>query len=159
MKTRYTIDFPKIPKKVMDNIYFGIPVKVTGNSPLCLRKSVEICARYFMREGYSGMLHYDSMNKHDDAICFLFVDVDHDCAIGAVCFRKRKYKNVENEMWAMHWAWIHPYQRNNGLLSTHKGLFDETFGYWYPEYPHSKAMAAFVKKHNIVAPKIINNKS
>lgn len=151
MKSRYCIDFPRLPEKIMNMVHYNVPVMVTDDSPKPLRKSVEICARYFQREGYSDFLHYEA-DQDEGAICFLFINNDFNHAVGAVCFRRRQIQFINEALWLMHWAWIHPYDRNKGILTSNKYLFDQTFGYWYPEWPHSKAMSHFIRKTGIKSP-------
>ena len=148
MESKFKIDFPRLSRiKIFDGRSI---IEVNKKSPVVLRKSVELSARYFLREGYSDLLHYGLHN--DDAIAFLFCDYDLPHAIGACCFRFRSYTDITQRFWRMHWAWIHPFARNKGLLSTHVELFNERFGYWYPEKPHSKAMNRFIEKHNLIDP-------
>ncbi len=132
--------------------------EVTIKSSLSLRLCVRQFARYFMREGYSDFLHYDIDDKQDNPVAFLFFDSQvtdremRQMPIGACLFRYREYENVPVGFWTMHWAWIHPYKRHKGILSEHVQKFNDQFGYWFPETPHSKAMQSFIKKHKMVHP-------
>lgn len=149
-KNRYTIDFPSLTR--CREFLGGHPaiIWVDSNSPKSYRLSVNLCARYFQREGYSDFCHYNL--DYDDAICCLFIDKSYPQAVGAACFRQREYEDIEDKFWTMHWAWLHPFIRNNGILSNCIDVFNDKFGYWYPETPHSKAMVSFISKHKLVSP-------
>jgi hypothetical protein len=123
---------------------------VDCNSTLLLRKALQQCARYFQREGYSDWLHYD-LNE-SNFVGFLFMDRNYCHAVGGCLFRLRKFADINKPFFSMHWIWLHPYVRNKGLLSKHVDYFNQIFGYWYPEYPLSKPMQAFVEKHKLIAP-------
>jgi hypothetical protein len=159
--SRYKIDFPSLERLYKNCCYCPDIIEVNKKSPLIFRKSVELCARYFMREGYSDFLHYeascdDPLDPDDNPIAFLFCTNSSypPHAIGACCFRLREYYDMPEKFWAMHWAWIHPYARNKGLLFEHIEIFNKRFGYWYPEPPLSKAMSRFIIKHGLIEPKI-----
>lgn len=150
MTNKYEIVFPSLTR-IYRSLTLPEIIKVTSDSQLLLRKSVQACAVYFQREGYSDWIHYDL--EGDESISFLFADTSgHPYAYGAVCFRLREYKGYQEKIWHLHWAWIHPYHRNKGLLSKYVPLFNKQFGYWYPEQPHSKAMTNFIIKHGIINP-------
>ncbi len=152
MKSKYTIHFPQLLKNIWIHAVQGYPLVVKDDSPKSLRRQVELCARYFLREGYSDFLCFDA-EEMDGAIAILFTQYDCDHAIGAACFRQRTFENFTEQIWFMHWAWIHPFARNKGLLGDHLYLFEDLFGYWYPEWPHSAAMQHFIKKHQLKSPK------
>ena len=155
MDTRYKIDFPSLTR-CFRGYRHPVFVKVTIDSPLLLRQSLLLCAKYFQREGYSDWVHYE-LNE-DGFIGFLFLDRDYPHAVGGCIFRKREYKNLP-KFWTMHWIWLHPFVRNKGLLSEYMNKFNDVFGYWYPEYPHSKAMGAFINKYNMIEPSIYFSKN
>lgn len=152
MKSRYTIEFPSLWRVYKKTLSWPRYEWVTHKSPMPLKKSLHLCARYFLREGYSDFFCYDLDEKDFDAI--LFLNPERCEAIGACLFRKRIHKN-DRVIWGMHWTWIHPFKRNESFLSGKIKLFNQRYGYWYPEYPHSKAMKAFVKKNNLIHPDIM----
>jgi hypothetical protein len=72
--------------------------------------------------------------------------------IGAACFRKRAYKNVDADVWVLDWVWLHPYKRNKQVLSQHWDFFTKKFGdEFHIEHPVSKSMKAFLKKRGHVS--------
>ena len=151
MESRFKIDFPCLRRiKVFRDISGPCIIKVTHKSPLILRQSLLLCAKYFQREGYSDMLHYNLDEKN--FVGYLFTEPNRFHAVGGCIFRFREYNNIPEKFWTMHWIWMHPYIRNKGLLSKYVDKFNKEFGYWYPEHPLSKAMQRFVIKHKFVNP-------
>jgi hypothetical protein len=126
---------------------------VTECSSLTQRCMVERFAFYFRRE-----MHYDSVQfriresegaLHDKQwVAFLFVSrndiLPH--GVGATCFRWRHWGHAPAS-WAMQWAWLHPYYRNQHYLTDKWPIFCSLFGDFVVEDPLSPAMQVFYNKH------------
>lgn len=126
--------------------------EVLPESHLSERQALEQFARYFKSE-----MHYDNVqyyaNEHDrNCVGFLFTSSaldmctdDHKSmptrCLGGCCFRKTR------DTWVLCWVWIHPFDRNKGLLKKcWKYYFLETFGDFAVEAPLSPSMESFLEK-------------
>jgi hypothetical protein len=116
-----------------------------------LREAVVRFARYFRREFGYDTIQYSERYEADPDQCqaFLFGDQGYPekTFFGACCFRYRHYRDSE-PMWALQWAWLHPYMRSKGILKRNFPLFVERFGKIWIEPPLSSAMAGFIEKHH-----------
>lgn len=120
--------------------------------PISLRKAIYQFATYFRREFQYDFVQYSiepEPNYGDkNTWAYLIGEPLYDHRLGsygACCFRWRdKWTNLEPH-WALQWIWIHPYKRNNGLLSKYWPFLEEKFGNFMVEDPLSKAMEYFLK--------------
>jgi len=48
--------------------------------------------------------------------------------------------------WNLNWVYVHPYERNTGLLTKHWGALEQEFGDFFIEGPYSRAMEGFLNK-------------
>jgi hypothetical protein len=129
------------------------PIRVTIKSPKSYRQAVYRIADFFRREFQYDFVQYGVDGEENDPnhVAFLWVHREGEKVseefkvpcIGACCFRLRESD------YALQWAWIHPYRRRQGLLESALPELKEEFGEFYVEPPLSKAMKAFLKKHNI----------
>jgi hypothetical protein len=120
-----------------------------------LHKYVYRIAGYFRTEFDYTIRQYDLWEDDENCIAYLFTNKRASYryyVYGACCFRKRKYSNLPEAIWELDWIWLHPYERDKGILSHCLPFFNKKFGYWYPSEPHSKAMTAFVNKYKIMHP-------
>jgi hypothetical protein len=95
-----------------------VPVRVVA--PILSRKAVYSCVLFFRRELGYNFAPYAIREDDWHSRAFLWVS-DPDLrnrhnVWGACCFRWREYKNTD-PLWAMQWAWLHPYARNHGLMT------------------------------------------
>ena len=128
----YRIDLPKIPQEYEN----GTLATVLPSSPLPLRREVERFACYFRREcrcdfdagkaAANGLERY-SYDSDSSYTAYLFAGDEERTEtdggmfwVGAGCFRIRQYENLDNlPVEVFDWAWIHPYFRSRGILSSH----------------------------------------
>ncbi len=96
---------------------------------------------------------YSFENPSDGVKTKAFVFFDEILLVtkGACVFRFREYTNFPHH-WVMQWVWIHPYLRNENLLSRYTSVFNREFEYWYPEKPFSKGMKCFIDKNKLISP-------
>ena len=131
----YRIDLPKIPQEY-ENVTL---VNVLPSSPLPLRREVERFACYFGRECRCDFVQFDagkaaasdlerySYDSDSSYTAYLFADGEEQAEtngamfwVGAGCFRIRQYEELDNmPVEVFDWAWIHPYFRSRGILSSH----------------------------------------
>jgi hypothetical protein len=128
------------------------PLAVTWKSPLKLRQEVERFAIYFRREfGYDAQQFSAAEKPKTDKkpyAAYLFINETNHWPrvwVGACCFRWREYQDSESR-WAAQWAWMHPYYRGKGILSSAWDKFHELHGNFICEPPFSPAMKAFLLK-------------
>jgi hypothetical protein len=128
------------------------PLAVTWKSPLRLRQEVERFAIYFRREFSYDFQQFEAAEKpkpnEKPYAAYLFINETNHYPrvwVGAFCFRWREYKDV-GPRWAAQWAWLHPYYRGKGILSSTWDKFHELHGDFICEGPFSPAMEAFLRK-------------
>lgn len=118
-----------------------------------IRKCVELFAKYFRREFSYDFIQYSVFpeKKNEDMLTkpYLFGEIEYGfnyVSYGACCFRYRgqEYWNNIRPHWALQWIWIHPYKRNQGLLTKYWAYFEERFGNFMIEEPRSKSMENFI---------------
>jgi len=147
----YSIEMPYVRAQ------FGLSrIEVLPSSLKSQRNVVEKLAYYFRREFGYGFPQY-SADDPAGAVAYLFLDPMRagkpagrhtlTVPIGAACFRKRRYTNLDKEVWVLDWVWLHPYQRNKQVLSENWEFFVKKFGNdFHVERPLSKSMEAFLTK-------------
>lgn len=131
----------KLPRELANSH----PLCVTMRSPLPCRKAVETLAIYFRREFKFDFVQYQYRGDEKTARAYLWLLPDWDTsynAIGACCFRQRKWRNVK--YWGLQWIWFHPYERGRGHLTKSWPYFQARFGDFYPEPPLSWGMESFL---------------
>jgi hypothetical protein len=131
----YRIDLPKIPQEYESETL----LTVLPGSPLPLRREVDRFAYYFRREFHYDFVQFDagkaaasdlecySFDSDSSYTAYLFADCEERAEtnggmfwVGAGCFRIRQYENLDNlPVEVFDWAWIHPYFRSRGILSSH----------------------------------------
>lgn len=133
--------------------------KMTGNcifvhnkQHMSIHKAVEQLAYYFKREFKFDFVQYtayeDVNNPKSDAYVWIDSNFSDTFAVGAVNFRFLGDVN-QPKKWSLEWVWLHPYYRNQGLLSGAWKAFQKKYGKdFLIEPPISKAMACFIKKMN-----------
>ena len=141
----YRIELKEIPRKYRS----AEPLKVTRKSALKLRKQVERFAIYFQRE-FDYPLQEFAAHEKGEYTAYLFSDCEV-CSthvwVGACCFRPESYSQpVRRE--TLRWIWIHPYERQRGVLSAAWEVLQSNHGDFFVEPPLSPAMLNFVLKHN-----------
>ena len=114
---------------------------------MLLRKTVQQFAYYFNRElqyelqfGYGGNGPYTA---------YLFSNWEGPLPrvwIGACCFRPILLKDSAQECESLKWIWLHPYFRNQGILSELWPVLRENHGDFHLEEPISPAMKSFLSK-------------
>jgi hypothetical protein len=110
--------------------------------------------RFFKKE-----MHFESLPYCNEKICalgcaYLFAvrpDPDLHYAIGACCFNWVEWQDAPPG-YSLDWIWIHPFYRRVGLLSKVWPFFQETYGRFWVQKPHSLAMARFLNKQGYQAP-------
>lgn len=140
-------------------------VKVGDNSSMRDRKAVEKIATFFQREMEYDFIQYDasepSGGTHEPyipTIAYLFTNPDllhytknrksKILTIGGCCFRKRDHENISDLIWELDWIWLHPYERNKGVLVKYWKHFLREFKIFFPSQPISKSMEKFLTKQN-----------
>ena len=132
----------------------GLAARVLWDSDKRIHLMVEKLARYFRREFDYDCVQYSAVesttrNKTTEAFLWSVTGLSAtgyiQVAIGACCFRWRKWKDAPPG-WALQWIWLHPYERNQGRLTRAWPYFRERFGDFHVEPPLSPAMRAFVAK-------------
>jgi hypothetical protein len=129
---------------------------VRSQAPAAMRRAVYTCARYFRREFRYDFVQYSEREEEPSARAFLWhaweYDMRHRAEVwGACCFRWRTWQ-ASAPVWALQWIWLHPYLRNQGLLSATWPYFLKRFGWFDVEAPYSPAMRAFLSKVGWVRP-------
>lgn len=156
IQSMITINPPILP----GGLFTHNPTRVTIDSPLPLRRAVYRLACYFRREFHYDFIQYEYEGRETDPkhVAFLWPceNARHCCgndtftipAIGACCFRWRKYIHEETsekyEGYALQWIWLHPFCRRQRLLSDAWPQFREQLGDFLVEPPYSDAMEAFL---------------
>ncbi|MBY0425574.1 MAG: hypothetical protein K2Q22_08065 [Cytophagales bacterium] len=142
--------------KVINSTFDGL-IEVSVESPKSHKIAVEKIAHYFKREFRFDFLQYSS-DEVDDVISFLFIDIDYKDqtnqnkwrlqTIGAVCFRLKFPSEFNQKIWVLDWIWLHPYDRNKGILSKYWDKFIYRFGPFWISHPLSKSMSSYISKIN-----------
>jgi len=153
-----TIKMPTI----LNEEKFGL-VKVQDDSSVRDRKAVEKIATFFRRELDYGFVQYDAKEPsggryepYIPTIAYLFTNPDllhytnagksRIATKGACCFRKRAYQDMTEPIWELDWIWLHPYERNKGILQRYWQVFMKEFEMFFPSHPISKSMEKFLLK-------------
>jgi hypothetical protein len=138
----YRIKLKKIPGKYRSSQ----PLPITRQSPLKLRKQVEVFAIYFRREFDYAIREFDAREK-DPYTAYLFPDPYARVWIGACCFRPESYAyDVDSD--TLRWIWLHPYYRMKGVLTEAWPFFRANHGDFFIEPPLSPGMLHFVLRYN-----------
>jgi hypothetical protein len=138
----YRIKLKKIPGKYRSSQ----PLPVTRQSPLKLRKQVEVFASYFRREFDYAIREFHA-RESDPYTAYLFPDPDVNVWIGACCFRPESYAyDVDAD--TLRWIWLHPYQRMKDVLTEAWPFFTAKHGDFFVEPPLSPGMLHFLLRHN-----------
>lgn len=150
MSSHYDIIMPRVPIDLYWEVDAARPrglLPVGLRSPLAARKAVERIASYFRRECAFDFLQYSA--KGDDASAFLWVGSRYigetNVAHGAACFRRLV------DGWMLSWVWLHPYMRDQGLLTKAWSYFEAKFGEFFVDPPLSPAMKSFLIKRNALS--------
>jgi hypothetical protein len=139
-------------EKIFLDLHSNAPTLVTQWSLLTYRKALEQIARYFQREFGYDFLQYEAGEEEELMRGFLWCQGEYDygygsrrgeLVLGGAVFRWREWSDAEAS-WALAWVWLHPYARNNGLLSRAWPYFQQRFGQFIIEPPWSPAMHAFL---------------
>lgn len=148
-KSKFTIEMPIIRMN-----HDSALVIVTSKSPKKHRVAVEQIARYFQREMHYDFVQYSS--RSDDAIAYVFTDnhtiniTDNDKwdlqSIGAACFRELLYEGYDYPVMTLDWIWIHPYERNQNIVSDFFNRFIDDLGYFFISQPISSGMLKLLDK-------------
>jgi|SRR3954469_3135389 hypothetical protein len=139
----YRIDVSEVPESYRNERL----VKVVSSSPKLLRKTVEQFAHYFSRE-----LHYAiqfGYTENSPYVAYLFSNWEGPLPrvwIGACCFRPIFLRDVAIQCESLKWIWLHPYFRNQGILSELWPVLRENHGDFHLEEPISPAMKSFLSK-------------
>lgn len=123
-------------------------VPVDGKSRQSLKAFLDRFGKYIFREN-----HYDFPLGAPDGdrwkgYLFLgnYMSGSTRQPVGAVVFEYvTGCKDLSDRWWLM-WAWIHPYARQQGLLTKHWPAFCQEFGNFLPHGPFSKGMESFLRK-------------
>ena len=133
----------------------GVPrglYRVSYSESVVLRRAVLQFATYFRREFQYDFIQYSLDRNIDDTdekvSAYLFGEPMY-CgklsSYGACCFRYRdKYTDLQPH-WALQWIWLHPYKRNDGILTELWPYFESKFRNFMVESPLSRAMEYFLK--------------
>jgi len=126
---------------------------VTYKSPANHRKAIEQIARYFRREFHYDFVQYLANEEDTKAISYGWLSSGYlgesNTVTGGCSFRWREWSDAPAG-WSLSWIWMHPYCRNNGLLSKNWPCFVARFGEFHVETPYSPAMAAFLNKRGLL---------
>lgn len=154
-KDEYTITLP-----VSGDLRSPSPTLVRPESPIQIRQSVELLARYFMKEMRISGIQFDAAETRDKSWfvpyeAYLFhvdaFDVSEEenpvaqRIFGACCFRWRTWDDVPAG-WTLDWIWMHPFFRARGHLRKAWPKFEQKYGKFYLQRPSSCAMESFLKK-------------
>jgi len=131
---------------------------VTKGSPRPYKAAVEKIGVFFTREmgfdsrpftasEYSNRYYRGVSDRTTDANTrsFLWYDAHdgypgHWPTYGGCTFRLR------GNLWMLGWIWIHPYQRQKGVLGRSWSFFRSMFGVFCPEPPVSDGLDRFMRK-------------
>jgi hypothetical protein len=143
------------------------PLKVTPNSPIALRRSVELIADHFQQEMNFSFRQFHAKETPDTRAfipweAYLFHERGDTCEndlgknkvqfFGACCFRKNP--NIdEGGTWAMDRVWLHPYFRSRGHLRQAWQAFRSNYGDFQLSEPLSPSMMKFVERISRFEPK------
>ena len=125
---------------------------VDKKQPSSVYKAIEQLAYYFKREGQFDFVQYsayeDKNNKNSEVYVWVDEGWEDLFLTGAINFRF-KGDIGQSKNWEAEWVWIHPYYRNQGLLSGAWKEFEKKYGKGFRcEPPISKSMEAFLNKVN-----------
>lgn len=149
MKMNTKIQLPKINLYTDYDLYeeeeFHGLVPVLNKSKKKNKVSVRKIAEFFRRE-----FNYDfvQFSEYDDDNYYAYLILPRcyvEEVIGAMCFRWREWEDAPPS-WALQWVWLHPYFRNQGLLTSHWPDLKRKFGDFFVEGPLSSSMKGFLKK-------------
>ena len=121
----------------------GLAALVTAKSPMALREAAENCCTFFLTE-YGYQRQFDRLDADENYLAYLWGELAQDrvAVYGACCFRLRERR--KQRAYALQWIWLHPYARRKGHLSAAWPYFQERFGAFEVEPPHSNDMKAFL---------------
>lgn len=140
------IDLPPENEREM----LGDALMVKSTSSLESRMAMLKIARFFKREFHFDAVQYASfydVENDDECKAYMWTVEKHhtkikSVVVGGFCFRYRDWGG-----YGLQWIWLHPYLRNNGILTRHWKLFEEKFGKnFYVEPPLSYGMQNFLSK-------------
>jgi hypothetical protein len=123
------------------------------------RRALTQIARYFRKEfGYDFTQFCEVPCRNEtleNTVGYIFPSdqisrFGDPLAAGGCCFRLRT-DIVAKDYWALQWVWLHPYERNRGLLTKVWPEFVRVFGDFHVEHPLSPAMRAFLEKQKNAA--------
>lgn len=131
---------------------FSNAFAVDDNQPDSIYKAVEQMAHYFKKENNYDFSQYaafeDKTNKNSHAYIWTDSNWEDDFAVGAASFRFLADVH-QSKVWSLDWVWIHPYYRNQGLLTQCWPEFVKKYGKDFRvEHPLSREMEQFLKKMN-----------
>ncbi|MEZ8158056.1 MULTISPECIES: hypothetical protein [Vibrio] len=147
---KYTIELPVFPRCLSGT---GI-IKVTPSSPQDERDALEQFARYFKQEKRYIGIQYEANSHTSNTIGFLFTENAMDIedeeyfqqGMPTRCSGGCTFQIVD-DVWVLCWIWLHPFYREQGVLSTHWNTFVSDMGNFSIESPISNSMEHFLKKH------------
>jgi hypothetical protein len=109
--------------------------------PWRVRCAIEEIGFYFRREGHFDFPPYSTApGEHYPIVLW----VDDGQATGAAGF----INDPQWKRWIMTWVWLHPYHRHQGVLTDAWPMILREFPDMAVEGPLSRAMRAFLQKHN-----------
>lgn len=149
-KDKYTIELPVFPRCLSST---GM-VKVTSSSPQEEKDALEQFAWYFKLEKKYNSKQYDANNHSTNTVGYLFTDSAMDIQEEAYyqngmptrCSGGCAFQKIGSD-WVLCWVWIHPFYREQGVLSQQWTTFVDDMGDFFIESPISNAMESFLKKH------------
>jgi hypothetical protein len=140
----YRIDLSEVPETYSNERL----VRVVPSSPKLLRRAVQEFALCFSRE-----LHYAIQFGYTDNspyAAYLFSNWEGPLPrvwIGACCFRPIALNDFGPQRESLKWIWIHPYFRNQDVLSELWPGLRANHEDFHLEEPISPAMKGFLSKN------------
>lgn len=122
---------------------------VDSSSPLWMHEAVYQRARAFRREFRYDMVQWDGSNERRASERwhgYLFAGNSNGTIAGACGFYHEE-SGQEAGQWGLHWIWLAPKFRRQGILKAHWDYFLSRYGDFYIEHPISEAMQGFIRKH------------
>ncbi|MCO8166243.1 hypothetical protein NJC40_00415 [Pseudomonas sp. 21LCFQ02] len=122
---------------------------VDSSSPLWMHEAVYQRARAFRREFRYDRVQWDGSNERrasEGWHGYLFAGDSYGTIAGACGFYHGR-SDQEAGQWGLHWIWLAPKFRHQGILKAHWADFLSRYGEFYVEPPISEAMQGFIRKH------------
>lgn len=122
---------------------------VDSSSPLWMHEAVYQRAKAFRREFRYDRVQWDGSNERRASERwhgYLFAG-DSNGTIAGACGFYHEGSGQEAGRWGLHWIWLAPKFRRQGILKAHWDDFLSRYGDFYIEPPISEAMQGFIRKH------------